>query len=185
MGTAIHGHADPFLSDSLIVLPTSNRLASLRIRPPARNMNIAFRIMGIASRLLLALCAVCLLLGAYLANKTQDFNQNAQHATGTVVRYLETRDGDATIYRPMVRFTTPHGDIVTFAGQLSTGSKRFAIGAEVPVVYPFGMPQQGRISTFTDNGLGATIAGVVGLLALVAGVFIRRATRRERAAGAG
>jgi hypothetical protein len=185
MGTAIHGHADPFLSDSLIVLPTSNRLASLRIRPPARKMNIAFRIMGIAARLLLALGAVCLLLGAHLATKTQDFNQNAQRATGRVVRYLETREGDDTIYRPMVRFTTPHGDIVTFAGQLSTGSKRFAIGTEVPVVYPFGMPQQGRISTFTDNWLGAAIAGVVGLLALVAGVFIRRATRRELAAGGG
>jgi hypothetical protein len=184
-GTAIHGHADPFLSDSLIVLPTSNRLASLRIRPSARNMNIAFRIMAIAARLLLALGAVCLLLGAYLATKTQDFNQNAQRATGTVVRYMETRDGDDTSYRPMVRFTTPHGDIVTFAGQLSTGSKRFELGTEVPVVYPFGMPQQARVSTFTDNWLGATVAAVVGLLALIAGVFIRRATRRERASGGG
>jgi hypothetical protein len=182
-GTAIHGHADPFLSDSLIVLPTSNRLASLRIRPSARNMNIAFRFMGIAARLLLALGAVCLLLGAYLATQTLDFDRNAEHATGTVVRYLETRDGDATIYRPMIRFTTSHGDIITFAGQLSTGSKRFVIGADVPVVYPFGMPQQGRISTFTDNWLGATVAAVVGMLALVAGVFIRRATRREIARG--
>jgi len=126
---------------------------------------------------------VCLLLGAYLATKTQDFNQNALQATGTVVRYLETRAGDEIIYRPMVRFTTPSGDIVTFAGQLSSGSKRFEIGAEVPVVYPFGMPQQGRISTFTDNWLGATIAGVVGLIALIAGIFIRRAVRREIARG--
>lgn len=183
MGTAIHGHADPFFSDSLIVLPTSNRLASLRIRPSARNMNIAFRIMGIAARLLLALGAVCLLLGAYLASQTMEFNQNALRANGTVVRYLETRDGEKTIYRPMVRFTTPAGDIVTFAGQLSAGSKRFEIGTEVPVVYPFGMPQQGRISTFTDNWLGATIAGVIGLVALVAGVFIRRGVRRETARG--
>jgi hypothetical protein len=147
-------------------------------------MNITFRVMGIAARLLLALGAVCLLLGAYLANRTLDFNQNAQRATGTVVRYLESRDGGNTIYRPMVRFTTPGGDIVTFAGQLSAGTKRFAIGAQVPVVYPFGMPQQGRISTFTDNWLGATLAGAIGLLALVAGVFVRRAVRREQARGA-
>jgi hypothetical protein len=146
-------------------------------------MNIAFNIMGIAARLLLALGAVCLLLGAYLATKTLDFNENAQRATGTVVRYMETRDGDATIYRPMVRFTTPQGDIVTFAGQLSTGSKRFEVGTQVPVVYPFGMAQQARISTFTDNWLGAAVAGAVGLLALVAGVFIRRASRRELARG--
>jgi hypothetical protein len=144
-------------------------------------MNIAFNIMGIAARLLLALGAVCLLLGAYLATKTLDFNENAQRATGTVVRYMETRDGDATIYRPMVRFTTPQGDIVTFAGQLSTGSKRFEVGTQVPVVYPFGMAQQARISTFTDNWLGATLAGVIGVVALIAGVFIRRAVRRDLA----
>lgn len=144
-------------------------------------MNIAFRIMGIAARLLLALGAACLLLGAYLATKTLDLDATAQRATGTVVRYMESRDGDAAVYRPMVRFTTPRGDIVTFAGQLSTGSRRFEIGAQVPVVYPTAMPQQARVSTFTDNWLGVTAAGVVGLLALVAGVFIRRASRRELA----
>jgi hypothetical protein len=144
-------------------------------------MNLSYRILGLAARLLLALGAVCLLLGAYLATKTLDFEKDAERATGTVVRYLETRDGDATIYRPMVRFTTPNGDIVTFAGQLSSGSKRFAVGTEVPVVYPFGAPQQGRISTFTDNWLGATLAAVVGIVALIAGVFIRRAVRRDLA----
>lgn len=144
-------------------------------------MQLAFRIMGIAARLLLALGAVCLLLGAYLANRTLDFNHNAVEATGTVVRYLETREGGDTLYRPMVRFTTTGGDIVTFAGQLSSGSRRFAIGTQVPVIYPFGLAQQARISTFTDNWLGATIAGALGLLALVAGVFVRRAVRRELA----
>jgi hypothetical protein len=146
-------------------------------------MQVAFRIMGIAARLLLALGAVCLLLGAYLATQTMDFSRNALRATGTVVRYLESHDHDRTIYRPMVRFTTSGGDIITFAGQLSSGSKRFEVGTEVPVVYPVGLPQQARISTFTDNWLGATIAGIVGLVALIAGVFIRRAVRRETARG--
>jgi len=146
-------------------------------------MQLAFRIMGIAARLLLALGAVCLLLGVYLANQTLEFTGNAVQATGQVVRYLESREGDKTLYRPMVRFTTSGGDIVTIAGQLSSGSKRFEIGAEVPVVYPFGLPMQARLSTFTDNWLGATIAGVVGLVALVAGIFIRRAVKREVARG--
>ena len=146
-------------------------------------MQLAFRIMGIAARLLLALGAVCLLLGAYLANQTLNFTGNAVQATGQVVRYLESRDGDTTVYRPMVRFTTTSGDIVTIAGQRSTGSKRFEIGAAVPVVYPFGMPMQARLSTFTDNWLGATVAGVVGLVALIAGIFIRRAVKRELTRG--
>ncbi len=140
--------------------------------------------MGIAARRLLALGAVCLLLGAWLASRTLDFNGNAVHTTGTVVRYLETREDGRVVYRPMVRFTTSGGDIVTFAGQLAAASQRFAIGTVVPVVYPFGLPQQGRISTFVDNWLGATIAGVVGLVALVAGVFVRRAVRREHLRGA-
>jgi hypothetical protein len=42
MGTSIQGHGDPFFSVSLIMLPTSNRLASLRSRPSARNMKYAF-----------------------------------------------------------------------------------------------------------------------------------------------
>jgi len=146
-------------------------------------MQLAFRIMGIAARLLLALGAVCLLLGAYLANQTLNFSNDAVQATGEVVRYLESRDGDKTLYRPMVRFTTASGDIVTFAGQLSSGSKRFEIGAQVPLLYPFGMPTQARISTFTDNWAGATIAAIVGLVALIAGIFIRRAVKRELARG--
>jgi hypothetical protein len=144
-------------------------------------MNIAYSVMGIAARLLLALGAVCLLLGAYLATKTLDFTDNAQRATGTVVRYVETKEGDKTIYRPMVRFTTTSGDIITFGGQLASDSKRFAIGAEVPVLYPFGQPTQARVSTFTDNWLGATLAAAIGIVALVAGVFVRRAVRRDLA----
>jgi hypothetical protein len=146
-------------------------------------MNLAYNVLGIAARLLLALGAVCLLLGAYLATKTLDFNRNAVRVTGTVVRYAETQEGGKTLYRPMVRFTTSAGDIVTFGGQMAAGSQRFETGTEVPVVYPFGQPIQARISTFTDNWLGATIAGAVGLLALVAGAFIRRATRRDLARG--
>ena len=146
-------------------------------------MQLAFRIMGIAGRLLLALGAACLLLGAYLANQTLNFSANAVQATGQVVRYLESRDGDTIVYRPMVRFTTPSGDIVTIAGQLSSGSKRFELGAEVPLVYPFGMPTQARLSTFTDNWLGATIAAVIGVVALIAGTFIRRAVKRELTRG--
>jgi hypothetical protein len=144
-------------------------------------VQLAFRIMGIAARLLLVLGAVCLLLGAYLANQTLSFADNAVHVSGRVVRYLESREGDKTLFRPMVRFTTGGGDIVTIAGQVSSGAKRFEIGAEVPVVYPFGMPTQARLSTFTDNWLGATIAAIVGLVAVVAGIFVRRAVRRERA----
>ena len=139
--------------------------------------------MGIAARLLLALGAVCLLLGAYLATQTLTFSQTAQRTTGTVVRYQENQEDGRTSYRPVFRFTTTGGDIITTTEQLPSSSKRFAIDAQVPVQYPFGEPMKARIATFTDFWLGATIAGVVGLLALIGGVFIRRAVRAEIARG--
>lgn len=144
-------------------------------------MQLAYRIMAIAARLMLALGAVCLLLGAYLATQTLNFTQNAQTTTGTVVRYYESQEGGRTAYRPVVRFTTSNGDIVSTTEQLPSSSKRFDIGAQVPVQYPFGQPMKARVATFTDFWLGATIAAAIGLLALIAGVFIRRAVRRDLA----
>ena len=146
-------------------------------------MQLAFRIMGIAARLLLALGAVCLLLGAYLATQTMNFTNGAQATTGTVVRYYENREDGRISYRPVIRFTTTNGDIISTTEPLPSSSKRFAVGAEVPVQYPFGQPMKARIATFTDFWLGATVAGVIGVLALIAGVFIRRAVRRELARG--
>jgi hypothetical protein len=139
--------------------------------------------MAIAARLLLALGAVCLLLGAWLATQTMNFSQNAQRTTGTVVRYYENQEGGRTSYRPVIRFTTTNGDIISTTEPLPSSSRRFEIGAQVPVQYPFGQPAKARIATFTDFWLGATVAAVVGLVAPIAGVFIRRAVRRESARG--
>jgi hypothetical protein len=144
-------------------------------------LQLAFRILGLAGRLLFMLGAVCLLLGVYLTWQSLQLRQGAVQATGRVVSYHEIRDGDELRYRPRVRFNTPSGDIVTIEGQLTSSSKRFALGAEVPVVYPREAPTKGRLDTYVDNWLGVTIASAIGLLCLVAGVFIRRAVRHEAA----
>jgi hypothetical protein len=144
-------------------------------------LQLAFRILGLAGRLLSALGIICLLLGVYLMWRSQNFGADAIETTGHVVSYHEIRDGDSLRYRPRVRFRTMTGSIVTIEGQLTTTSKRFAIGAEVPVVYPRAAPTTGRLATYMDNWFGVTAATVIGLLALAAGVFIRRAVRREAA----
>ena len=140
-------------------------------------MNLSYRIMGLAARLLLALGVICLLLGAYLLSQSSLF-ANTLEATGTFAGYREIRDGDELRYRPRVRFETAGGDIVTFEGQLATTTRRFATGERIPVVYPRTDPQKARIALFTDNWLAPIAAGVIGLLALVAGVFVRRAVQR-------
>ena len=145
-------------------------------------MQLAFRILGLAARALLVLGAACILLGGYLAWRTLSFTSDALQATGTVVSYHEIHDKETTRYRPRVRFTAVTGEIVTINGQLATPAPRFPIGTQVPVIYRRGAPMEGRIGLFTDNWLGATVAGVVALVAFAAGWLINRAAKREAAA---
>jgi hypothetical protein len=101
--------------------------------------------------------------------------------TGEVVSYHEISDGSDMFYRPRVRFTTPRGDIYTVAGRTAAKTKRFEIGARVPIRYPPSDPAKARIATFTDNWLGPLVSGIVGLVCFAAGFFVRRAVRRETA----
>lgn len=142
-------------------------------------MRLAFGILDLAARLLLALGVGCLLLAAYLSWQTLSFARDAAGATGEVVGYFETRDGSETRYRPRVRFRTATGEIITVSGQLAAGSKRFAEGAQVPVVYKVSKPTEARVATFTDNWLGACVAAVVGLVGMAGGFLVRRSVRRE------
>jgi hypothetical protein len=142
-------------------------------------MRMALGILDLSARLLFALGVGCLLLGGYLCWQTLSFAQDAQRATGEVVGYHETRDGSDTRYRPRVRFRTANGDIITISGQLAAGSKRFAEGTQVPIVYKVSKPTEARIALFTDNWLGACIAALVGLVGIAGGYLVRKGVRRE------
>ena len=148
-------------------------------------MRLALGILDLAARLLLALGVGCLLLGAYLSWNTLSFARDAERATGEVVSYFENREDGAVKFRPRVRFRTAGGEIITTSGQLAAGTKRFEIGARVPVIYPPASPTEARIATFTDNWLGACIAAAVGLAGMAGGFLVRRSVRREFARVAG
>ena len=142
-------------------------------------MQLSFRILDLAARLLMALGIGCLLLAGYLSWQTLSFAQDTARATGEVVSYHEIRDGDEVRYRPRVRFRTANGDIITVCGQLAASSKRFAVGAQVPMVYKIARPTEARVALFTDNWLGACAAVLVGAVGMVGGWLVRRAVRRE------
>jgi hypothetical protein len=137
-------------------------------------MQLALRIVGLAARLLLALGLICLLLGGYLAWQTLSFASTAQSATGRVVSYHEIAEDGQKRFRPRVRFKTPDGSIHTITGQLAYTARRYPVGTALPVVYQAALPGEARIATFTDNWLGVAIAGAVGLVSLLAGLFVRR-----------
>jgi len=147
--------------------------------PQAEPVQLAFRILDLAARLLMALGVGCLLLGAWLAWQTHSFARAAVRTTGEVVSYHEIRDGDETRYRPRVRFRTATGEIITTSGQLAAAAKRFEIGTQVPVVYQPAKPTEARVALFTDNWLGASIAVVIGVAGLAGGLLVRRSLRRE------
>ena len=141
-------------------------------------MQLAVRILGLAARLLLALGGVCLLLGAYLAWQTISFQSTSIRTTGTVVSYHEIDDDGRKRYRPRVRYKTHRGEINTSVGQMDYTSQRIPVGTEVPVSYQESDTTKMRIATFFDNWLGASVAGVVGLLTFIGGVFVRRQLKR-------
>jgi hypothetical protein len=142
---------------------------------------MALRILDLAARLLLALGVGCLLLAAFLAWRSLAFTQDTGQTTGEVVSYLEVRKDDATSYRPRIRFRTHNGEIISMNGQLGWSSKRFEIGAKVPVLYKVNNPMDARVDLFIDNWLGPCIAVVIGLVGMAGGLLVRRSVRRELA----
>jgi hypothetical protein len=142
---------------------------------------MAFRILDLAARLLLALGVGCLLLAGYLSWRTLTFSAGTESATGEVVSYREVSDGKDTRYRPRIRFKTLTGEIVTVEGQFFTGKQRFAIGSKVPMLYRLEKPNEARVALFVDNWLGPCIAALVGLVGLAGGYLVRRSVRRELA----
>ncbi len=140
---------------------------------------MAFRILDLAARLLLALGVGCLLLAGYLCWHTLAFSSGTERATGEVVSYREIADGKDTRYRPRIRFKTVTGEIVTVEGQFFTGTRRFAIGEKIPMLYRPEKPNEARVALFVDNWIGACIATLVGLAGLAGGFLVRRSIRRE------
>jgi hypothetical protein len=142
---------------------------------------MTFRILDLAARLLLALGVGCLLLAAFLSWRTLSFSSDVLRATGEVVSYREIKDGEATRFRPRVRFETATGEIMTVDGQFSTTARRFPIGTKIPMLYRAQRPHEARVALFVDNWLGPTIATLVGLTGIAGGLLVRRSMRRELA----
>jgi hypothetical protein len=66
-------------------------------------------------------------------------------------------------------------------GQFFTATRRFDIGAKIPVIYRARDPMKARVALFVDNWIGPTVAAVVGLAGIAGGLLVRRSVRREHA----
>jgi Protein of unknown function (DUF3592) len=147
-------------------------------------VQLAFRILHLAARLLLALGLGCLLLAGYLAWNNLSFQRDTARTLGEVVSYREIPDGKSTRYSPRVRYKTYAGEIVTIDGQFAATTRRFEVGGTVPLIYKVAKPTEARIALFMDNWLGPCLAIAVGVLGFAGGLLVRRQTRREMAKAA-
>ena len=149
--------------------------------PRRPRTQLAVRILEFSARILIAFGIGCLLLAAYLLWQGKVVGHDVARAQGEVVGYFENREGDKTTYRPSIRFTTENGSIVTTTSQLAAESKRFDIGARVPVIYEREKPSDIRLALFFDNWLPPLIAALVGVVGMAGGILVRRSLRRELA----
>ena len=99
-------------------------------------------------------------------------------ADGTVVDTLPAPEGASP--RPVVSFGTPEGERIRFTPTARSGWGDLKVGDPVPVIYPFGMPDQARIDpralrwTRTGIALGAAL-----LLMVLGGYVAWYAQRRD------
>jgi hypothetical protein len=94
----------------------------------------------------------------------------AQSAKGTVIDFkeecFEEHCGDA----PIVRFTTPAGEMIQFTSQVSSSPRAYRVGDSVDVLYDPQTPQNAEIS---GAGYGSILMkGIAGLFLAVMGVLL-------------
>jgi len=112
-----------------------------------------------------------LLVGALLLwNHTRQFIASAYTTRGTVVDLVEDRDSDGVTYSPVVRFTAPDGQEVTYTESFSGNPAPYDVGESVEVLYSRDQPRKGRIKGFMSLWMGPVILGGMGtLFALIGG----------------
>ena len=115
-----------------------------------------------------------------------DLRAHAEHATGTVVDFTQTRTYEHKLHRHVVRFApvftfTDHGGMVRrVTSKVSrSGKPGYALGQTMPVVYHRDRPDEAEFDTIFASWGGPLIAGGIGVAflgvgGLVASVGARR-----------
>jgi len=141
-------------------------------------MSLARGVIGVAGWVLLAMTVVSGGLGLWLVRATHAFAGDALRVEGRVLGQRESpQPGGQAFYTPRVAFVAADGTRHEFAGQLSSGTPRFATGERVPVIYRRTDPHGARIDRFVDNWLGPSVALGLALATACAGLLLVRSSR--------
>ncbi|HVR96371.1 MAG TPA: DUF3592 domain-containing protein [Thermoanaerobaculia bacterium] len=139
---------------------------------------------------LIGLCLI--LIGGYVALRTQRFLGNAVSAEGTVVELVRSvssrsgrRSGSSKTYRPVVQFTTADGRPIEMVSSVGSNPPAYSVGERVGVWYDPTRPEDAKLAGFLSlwflpllfTGIGAVFASIGLGIALAARAKARRAAR--------
>jgi len=126
---------------------------------------------------------VSLLCALYFFLDTANFVRIAKPIRGRVVR-LATRQSTgfrwpASTYAPVVTFTTPEAQVVTFTATVSSNPSRYEVGDTVPVLYDPLNPVRARLGTLLDLWFWSLLLVVFGAIFLATS-YVQRFGKQAR-----
>jgi len=127
----------------------------------------------------LGIGAVLLVVGLLVWNKTRVFVARAATTGGVVTELIEVRDNDggSSTFKPVVKFSAPGGEEVTFTSSYSSRPPAYDVGEAVEVLYEPADLRGARIKGFGSLWLGPLILGGLGAVFSVIGASILLASR--------
>ena len=105
------------------------------------------------------------LLGAGVMwwQNTRNFVQSAEHADGTVIEIVRSRDRDGnTMFSPVVEFTDHQGQRREYHSNTKSNPSFYSVGDKVQILYDRDRPDSAGINHWLDLYLGPLVLIVIG-----------------------
>lgn len=101
------------------------------------------------------------------------FLERAYHANGIVIGHTLKSLGEEDAWSPVVRYTLPDGQEVTFQGGVSSSRMResLPVSTKVDVLYDPTRPESAIINKSSEK-IGPYLAGLFAIAFLVAGILV-------------
>jgi hypothetical protein len=124
------------------------------------------------------LLSIGLLTGAFFSYRnTRQWLIDTDKATGRVIGIdkrqsvdrSNDRDRYSTAYYPVVQFSGPAGQSITFRSSVGSSSPDYQVGESVSILYDRQNPDSARVDAFMSIWLVPLVLGALGVVFMIAG----------------
>lgn len=117
--------------------------------------------------------SLSLILGTFLAYRTNVFKDSAVKAEGEVIQLVERKsEEDGLMFSPVFSFDDLDGRSHTIYSSTSTYPPSYDVGEKVVVYYDPAHPERAKVDGFFSLWGGAAIAGIVSLGNYIVGIVL-------------